>query len=83
MRRAVTRAELATTRRSTRLPGNQLNGGALRSLRQFKGTLVHAVWYFARSKDAFSSKTTTAKAKKAHKRAYRFKYQGHKRARTR
>ena len=60
-----------------------LRGNALRSLKQFKGTLVHAVWYFARSKDAFSSKATTAKAKKAHKRSYRFKYQGHKRARTR
>ena len=44
---------------------------------------MHAVWYFARSKDAFSSKATTAKAKKAHKRTHRFKYKGHKRARTR
>ena len=44
---------------------NSLRGNALRSLTQFKGTLVHAVWYFARSKDAFSSKATTAKAKKA------------------
>jgi Zn-dependent M28 family amino/carboxypeptidase len=62
---------------------DSLNGNALRSLEQFKGTLVHAVWYFARSKDAFSSKATTAKAKKAHTRTHRFKYQGHKHARTR
>jgi Zn-dependent M28 family amino/carboxypeptidase len=62
---------------------DSLRGNALRSLRQFKGTLVHAVWYFARSKDAFSTKTTTAKAKKAHKRTHWFNHQGHTRARTR
>jgi Zn-dependent M28 family amino/carboxypeptidase len=61
---------------------NQLNGNALRSLQQFKGTLVHAVWYFARVKDALPAKATTARAKKA-TRSYRFKYQGHRRARTR
>jgi hypothetical protein len=45
--------------------------------------LVHAAWYFARNKDAFgSSKGTAAKAKKA-TRTYRFKYQGHQRARVR
>ena len=32
---------------------DSLNGNALRSLEQFKNTLVHAVWYFARVKDAF------------------------------
>jgi hypothetical protein len=36
------------------------------------------VWYFARVKDAFAPKAATAKAK-----AHRFKYQDHKRARTR
>ena len=61
---------------------DSLNGNALRSLEQFKGTLVHAVWYFARVKDAFPSKATAAKAKKA-ERSHRFKYQGHQRARTR
>ena len=60
---------------------DSLNGNALRSLEQFKGTLVHAVWYFARLKDAFSSKATPAKAKAA--KQHRFKYNGHQRARTR
>jgi hypothetical protein len=60
---------------------DSLNGNALRSLEQFKGTLVHAVWYFARVKGAFPSKATAAKAKKAKR--YRFKYQGHPRADTR
>jgi Zn-dependent M28 family amino/carboxypeptidase len=32
---------------------DSLNGNALRSLQQFKGTLVHAVWYFARARNAF------------------------------
>ena len=61
---------------------DSLNGNALRSLEQFKGTLVHAVWYFARVKDAFPSSASTARAKKA-KRSHRFKYQGHRGARTR
>jgi Peptidase family M28 len=60
---------------------DSLNGNALRSLEQFKGTLVHAVWYFARVKGAFPSKATVANAKKAKR--YRFKYQGHPRADTR
>jgi len=62
---------------------DSLRGNALRSLEQFKGALVHEVWYFARNKDAFGSSTATAaKAKKA-KRSYRFKYQGHQRVRVR
>src|SRR3954454_23437019 len=58
---------------------DSLNGNALRSLEQFKGNLVHAVWYFARLKDALPSKATAAKQAKPHA----FKYQGHQRARTR
>jgi Zn-dependent M28 family amino/carboxypeptidase len=58
---------------------DSLRGNALRSLEQFKGTLVHAAWYFARVKNAFPATATASKAKRAH----RFKYQGHKRARTR
>ena len=61
---------------------DSLNGNALRSLEQFKGTLVHAAWYFARVKDAFSANATAASAKKARK-AYRFKHMGHRAARTR
>jgi Zn-dependent M28 family amino/carboxypeptidase len=60
---------------------DSLQGNALRSLAQFKGPLVHAAWYFARSKDAFgTSKASKAKAaRKAQKRTARFKFQGHKR----
>ena len=61
---------------------DSLNGNALRSLEQFKGTLVHAAWYFARVKDAFPSKATVANAE-AVKRSHGFKFQGHMRARTR
>jgi Zn-dependent M28 family amino/carboxypeptidase len=61
---------------------DSLNGNALRSLEQFKNTLVHAVWYFARVKDAFPSEATAVNAKKA-ERSYQFKYQGHVRAHDR
>jgi Peptidase family M28 len=60
---------------------DSLNGNALRSLEQFKGTLVHAVWYFARVKGALPPKAA-AKANKA-KSSHRFEYQGHNVARTR
>ena len=59
---------------------NQLDGGAVRSLTQFKGNLVHAIWYFARAKNAVPARATATKAKaKAHK----IKARGHKHAQTR
>ena len=61
---------------------DSLNGNATRSLQQFKGNLVHAVWFFARSTSALPARASTARAKKA-TRSYRFKYQGHRVARTR
>jgi len=61
---------------------DSLNGNALRSLEQFKNTLMHAVWYFARVKNALPSEATAVNAKKA-ERSYQFKYQGHGRARDR
>jgi Zn-dependent M28 family amino/carboxypeptidase len=61
---------------------DSLNGNAVRSLQQFKGNLVHAIWFFARVKDAVPAKASTARARKA-ARTYRFKYQGHRVARTR
>jgi len=62
---------------------DSLNANALRSLEQFKGTLVHAVWYFARVKGAFPPKSAMADAKKKAEGSYRFEHQGHQRARTR
>ena len=61
---------------------DSLNGNALRSLEQFKNTLVHAVWYFARAKNAFPSEATAVNANKA-ERSYQFMYQGHVRAHDR
>jgi Zn-dependent M28 family amino/carboxypeptidase len=57
------------------LQADSLNGNALRSLEQFKNTLVHTVWYFARVKDAFPE-AALANAKTA-ERTHRFKFQGH------
>jgi Zn-dependent M28 family amino/carboxypeptidase len=63
---------------------DSLNGNALRSLKQFKGNLVHAAWYFARAKGVFSSKAAAANVRTAKRtRGHQFKFQGHKRARTR
>jgi Zn-dependent M28 family amino/carboxypeptidase len=64
---------------------DSLNGNALRSLTQFKGTLVHATWHFATAKKAFPAKATTATTSSAkatrtmRKRTARFKYRGHAR----
>ena len=61
---------------------DSLNGNALRSLEQFKGTLVHAAWYFARVKNGVPG-ATGASARIAKRRSARFKFEGHQRARTR
>jgi Zn-dependent M28 family amino/carboxypeptidase len=62
---------------------NSLNGNALKSLREMSGAVTHAVWYFARVKDSLPPRATTARVARKHTRTYRFKYQGHRRARTR
>ena len=61
---------------------NSLNGNATRSLQRSRAGCVHAVWFFARSKNALPASASTARAKKA-TRTHRFKYQGHRVARTR
>ncbi|HET8953410.1 MAG TPA: M20/M25/M40 family metallo-hydrolase [Solirubrobacteraceae bacterium] len=60
---------------------DSLNGNATRSLQQFKGNLVHAIWYFARAKGALPARASTARAAKA--RTHKIKARGHKRAGTR
>ena len=68
---------------------DSLNGNALRSLEQFLPNLTHAVWYFARVKDAVPDDTASARKVKAAQlkrtaqRGYRFKYMGDRRARVR
>ena len=72
------------------LQANSLNGNALKSLREMSGAVTHAVWYFARVKDTIPPRAAaTARAARKHARTrkqtrtYRFKYDGHRRARTR
>ena len=67
---------------------DQLNGNALKSLREMSGAVTHAIWYFARVKDTLPPRVVAASA--ARKRAarkgtrtYRFKYEGHRLARLR
>jgi Zn-dependent M28 family amino/carboxypeptidase len=62
---------------------NSLRGNALKSLREMSGAVTHAVWYFARKKGALPPRATTARVASKHARTYRFKYRGHRRARTR
>jgi Zn-dependent M28 family amino/carboxypeptidase len=80
---ASTMEAFATDPALAQTQANALNGNALKSLREMSGAVTHAVWYFARVKGALPPRATTAKAARKHARTYRFKYQGHQRARTR
>ena len=62
---------------------NSLNGNALKALREMQGAVTHAVWYFARAKGALPPRASTARVARRHAKSYRFKYQGHRRARVR
>jgi hypothetical protein len=61
------------------LQADSLNGNALKSFREMSGAVTHAVWYFARVKDALTLRTATAgdQAK-----TFQFEFEGHRRART-
>ena len=48
---------------------DSLDGNALRSLRQFLPNVVHAVWYFARVKNAVPGTTATAATTRAQRAA--------------
>jgi Zn-dependent M28 family amino/carboxypeptidase len=80
---ASTMNSFATDPALAQLQADSLNGNALKSLREMSGAVTHAVWYFARVKDALPPRATTASAARKRAKTYRFKYQGHKRARTR
>jgi Zn-dependent M28 family amino/carboxypeptidase len=58
---------------------DSLNGNALKSLREMSGAVTHAVWYFARAKDALPPRAAASRTKSKAKKAYRFKYNGHSR----
>ncbi|MGH2945514.1 MAG: M28 family metallopeptidase [Solirubrobacteraceae bacterium] len=66
-----------------RQQADALNGNALKSLREMSGASTHAVWYFARAKDALPARATTARVARKRARTRHFKYLGHQRARTR
>jgi Zn-dependent M28 family amino/carboxypeptidase len=79
---ASTMNVFATDPALAQLQANALRGNALKSLREMSGAVTHAVWYFARVKDALPPRTTATVSRKA-TRSYRFKYMGHRQARTR
>jgi Zn-dependent M28 family amino/carboxypeptidase len=61
---------------------NQLNGNALKSLREMSGAVTHALWYFGRNRRDVGSRTTTA-LRRAKQRAAKLPFRGPERAKTR
>jgi hypothetical protein len=61
---------------------DSLNGNALKSLREMSAAVTHALWYFARVKEALPPRATATAARKQAQ-THQFKYQGHQRALTR
>jgi len=62
---------------------DSLNGNALKSLREFRGALDHALWFWANQRGALPQRAMTARAARKAAAKRHFKYQGHRRARTR
>ena len=62
---------------------DSLNGNALKSLRQFRGALDHALWFWANQRGALPERAMTAKAARKAAGKRHFKFEGHQRARTR
>ena len=79
---ASTMNVFATDPALAQLQANALNGNALKSLREMSGAVTHAMWYFARVKDALPPRTLTASTAKPAE-SYSFNFNGHRDARTR
>jgi Zn-dependent M28 family amino/carboxypeptidase len=62
---------------------DSLNGNALKALRQFRGALDHALWFWANQRGALPERAMTAKAARKAAAKRHFKFEGHRRARTR
>jgi Zn-dependent M28 family amino/carboxypeptidase len=62
---------------------DSLKGNALKSLREMSGALNHTLWFFANSRDVLPPRATSAKAARKQASKRHFKFQGHRRARTR
>jgi Zn-dependent M28 family amino/carboxypeptidase len=61
---------------------NQLNGNALKSLREMSGAVTHALWYFGQNRRDIGSRTTAA-LKRAKQRAAKLPFRGPERVKTR
>ena len=60
-----------------------LNGNALKSLREMSGAVTHARLVLREHARSAPPRATAARAARSGRPGYRFKYQGHQRARTR
>jgi Zn-dependent M28 family amino/carboxypeptidase len=61
---------------------DQLQGNALKSLREMSGAVTHAVWYFGQNREPVGSRTAAAE-QRAKQRVAQFEYRGHQRVKTR
>ena len=61
---------------------DQLQGNALKSLREMSGAVTHSVWYFGQNRRGVGSRST-ADRQRAQKRASAFRFEGHPRANAR
>jgi Zn-dependent M28 family amino/carboxypeptidase len=62
----------------------KMQGGGLRSLKQFLPAMTHAIWHFAKGKNPLPPRATqSATAARMTERAAKFKYRGHHLARVR
>ena len=64
------------TRRLAQQQADQLQGNALKSLREMSGAVTHSVWHFGQNRRGVGSRTT-ADRKRAQKRASAFRFEGH------
>jgi Zn-dependent M28 family amino/carboxypeptidase len=61
---------------------DQLQGNALKSLREMSGAVTHSVWVFGQNRRGVGSRTT-ADRQRAQRRASAFRFEGHPRAHAR
>ena len=57
---------------------DQLQGNALKGLREMSGAVTHSVWYFGQNRRPVGSRTTADK-QRAKQRVSRLQYRGHQR----
>jgi Zn-dependent M28 family amino/carboxypeptidase len=79
---AATMNTFATNPALAQQQADQLQGNALKSLREMSGAVTHSIWVFGQNRHGVGSRTT-ADRKRAQRRASSFRFEGHPRAHAR